>query len=398
MINEVLNSLCALPHRYSTSANEHRAAEYLRHKLDDLEIDAQLVPFVAPTTFSWIYLILYLGFLISVVTGIQHPVVALAIALFFAVLFYGEQTTRFSPLSQWVPEGLSHNVIGKIPGRNNPRNTLILCAHYDTSKTALIFHPGFVAGLRRAFFISLIMIGLIIVGNAARIAVTGQALRIINWAMAVPGVYMGVMCLGMIEREARGVPVNGAADNASGVATVMELAKRVKEKGGLSGWDVTVLLTGSEEVGLAGMSHFMRENGKRLDPAATAFINFDNMGGGKLTVVREEGMLKGLPADPELLRTAEGLIASDPRFADIDIRAFRALTLDSLVPNARGHRVLSLMGLNKAGVPTPWHWHNDTLEHLDKDMVRLAAEFGWELVNRLETGGNAEDGPREKPL
>jgi hypothetical protein len=397
MIDEVLNSLCALPNRSSTSANEHRAAEYLRHKLDDLKIEAQTVPFVAPTTFSWIYFILYLGFLVSVVLGYYHPAAALAVALFFAVLFYGEQTTRFSPLSKWVPSGLSHNVVGRIPGRNNPRGTLVLSAHYDTSKTALIFHPGFTAGLRRAFYISLVMIVLIIIGNAARIAAPVPAIRIINWIMAAPLVYMGIMCLGMLEREARGKPVNGAADNASGVAAVMQLAKRVKEKGGLAGWDVTVLLTGSEEVGLAGMAHFIRENGKKLDPASTAFLNFDNMGGGRLTVVREEGMLRGLAADPELLRTAEALIASDPRFSNMDVRGFRALTLDSLVPNARGYRVLSLMGLNEAGVPTPWHWHNDTLENLDKDMVRLAADFGWELAGRLETAGNG-DGSREKPV
>lgn len=386
MIDEVLNSLCALPHRYSTSANERRAAEYLKQKLDDLQIDSSLAPFVAPTTFSWIYFILYFGFLVSALAGIYHPIAALVMGLFFAALFYGEQTTLFTPLSQWVPEGLSHNVIGKIPGRNNPKTALVLCAHYDTSKTALIFHPQFAAGLRRAFLISLGMIALIVIGNVARIAAPSHLLRPINWAMAVPAAYMALMCLGMIEREARGVPVNGAADNASGVAAVMELARRVKQAGGLEGFDAIALFTGSEEVGMAGMTHFIRENEKKLREANAVFINFDNVGGGSLTVVRSEGMLHKLPADPELLRIAAELIGADPRFGGIGVRAFHALTLDSLVPNARGFSVLSLMGLNPSGVPAPWHWFNDTMENLDKDMVRTAADFGWEIINRLAPG------------
>jgi len=387
MIDEVLSSLCALPHRYSTSPNEHRAAEYLRQKLSEMGVEAHQVPFVAPTTFSWIYFILYLGFLLAVLAGHYHPLIGFLTAILFSVLFYGEQTTRFSPLSDWVPEGLSHNVIGKVSANGNGGKTLILVAHYDTSKTAMAFHPKSVKNLRATYLISLAMIGLIVLGSAARLFTPAAVDNVIKWVLVAPGVYMAIMCLLMLEREARGQPVNGAADNASGVAVVMELARRIKDKGGFPGWEVIVLLTGSEEVGMAGMAHFMEENIKRLDPAETVFLNFDNLGGGKLHYVHSEGMLLSLPADPELLKIADQAAGSDPKFSEVGGRGFNALMLDTLVPNARGYRVLSLMGMNEHGVPAPWHWFDDTLENMDRDMPRLAADFGWEIINRLAAQG-----------
>jgi hypothetical protein len=388
MIDEVLSSLCALPHRYSTSPNEHRAAEYLRQKLSELGVEAHQDPFVAPTTFSWIYFILYLGFLLAVVSGPYNQVIGLLFAVGFAVLFYGEQTSKFSALSRWVPGGLSHNVTGRVPARGDGSRKLVLVAHYDTSKTSLMFHPSTVKNFRVSFMVSLVMIGLILAGSLARFFSPAAVDRVINWALIAPGAYMAISCLLMVEREVRGVPVNGAADNASGVAVVIELVKRIKEQGGLSGYEVIALLTGSEEVGLTGMAHFISGNGRDLDPETTVFLNFDNLGGGRLHFIRAEGMLWSLPADPELLKIAEETAKNDPRFSEVTGAEFRTLTLDSLVPASRGFRVLSLMGLNEHMVPTPWHWFDDTLENMDRDMPRLAADFGWEIINRLVSGKN----------
>jgi len=383
MIDDVLSSLSALPHRLSTTPSERRAAEYLREKLSRLSLEAEVEPLVAPTTFSWIYFLLYLGFLLAVAVGFYHPYVGFPVALLTAFLFIGEQTTLYTPLSNWVPQGLSHNVSARIPAAGKLANTLCLVAHYDTSKTALIFHPRGVKGLRSAFLVSLAMIALILAGTLALIFLPGLAAKIVKWALFVPAAYMGIMCLGMLERELRGVPVNGASDNATGVAIVIELARRIKEQGGLRGWEVIVLLTGSEEVGLAGMAHFLREKAELLDRPRTVFLNFDNVGGGRVNYVRAEGMLYHLGGDPVLLSIADELTRVDPRFRDVRSRVFDALTLDTLVPAARGYRVLTIMGLNEDGVPYPWHWFNDTLENVDRSVTRLAAEFGWELISRL---------------
>lgn len=383
MIPEVLSSLSALPHRYSTSDNEHRAADYLLEKLQEMGIEARLDPFVARTTFSTVYFILYLGFLAAAVIGAYYPLAGLALAVVTAVYFYGEQTTAFSPLSKWVPQGLSHNVVGRIPGKGRRKKQLFLIAHYDSSKTALIFHPRMAAGLRRATLFGMMMMALILAGSAARPFLPEHYREMLKWVLAFPAGYMAFLCLGMLEREVRGKPVNGANDNASGVAVVMELAKRVKGMGGFPGCDLTVLLTGAEETGMSGMFHFVRTQAGRLDPAESVFLNFDAVGSGGLCYIEREGMLRSVHADPGLLETAALAAASQERFSGITGRTFNALVCDSLVLSSRGYKVLCIQALTDAGVPHPWHWPNDIMENLDVDTVKLAAEFGWELTQRL---------------
>lgn len=68
---------------------------------------------------------------------------------------------------------------------------------------------------------------------------------------------------------------NGAADNASGVAMMLELARRLKA-GPPLGRDIYVLATSSEEAGLLGARAFVRNAPVPLDRIVAAF-NFDMM-------------------------------------------------------------------------------------------------------------------------
>lgn len=68
---------------------------------------------------------------------------------------------------------------------------------------------------------------------------------------------------------------NGAADNASGVAMMLELARRLKA-GPPLGRDVYVLATSAEEAGLLGARAFVRNTPVPLDGIVAAF-NFDMM-------------------------------------------------------------------------------------------------------------------------
>jgi len=384
-MDDILESLSALPHRYSTSKNEHRAAEYLRQKLEGMGLETHLEPFVARTSFSTVYFIIYFIFLLSVGIGHYNEIVATILALAASFLFFGEQTTKSSFLSQWVPEDLSHNVVAKIPGRGMPKGRLVLVAHYDTSKTGLLFHPRMAAGIKRAFIVSVVMVGIILAGSIARHFISGQPERILGYAMLIPGAYMLFLCLGMFERELRGRPVNGANDNASGVAVVMELAKRITEREGLQGLETTVLLTGSEEVGMAGMVRFLSEREKRLDRNNTVFLNFDSVGGGELGFLESDGMLISYPADPGLLSMARKIAKNDDRYSDIRAKSVNALPCDSLPAAARGYRTLTLSGSDERGVPSNWHWHDDVLDNVDRSVMEKAADFGWSLVEKLET-------------
>jgi hypothetical protein len=100
---------------------------------------------------------------------------------------------------------------------------------------------------------------------------------------------------------------NGADDNASGVAGMLELARMLKEEGP-GGSDYLFVAFSGEELGLYGSKHFV--NSPLFDTAKVSYmINFDMIG--RLDTVKNALVVDGANASPafsvlESLATAEG--------------------------------------------------------------------------------------------
>jgi len=385
MLKKTLEDLCAFGHRATTTENERKAAQYLSQSLSGLGYSAALEEFRSPATFSWTYFVIYLALAISIPLYIYLPLPGLIIFLAALLLFLGEQTTLFSPLTETVfATGTSQNVVAAPAAAEKKRHTLWLVAHYDTSKTSLAFSPKSRPLLKPLFFFSLILLAgcfaVILFCFATELA-QRLPLKIFLWFSGVYFFYMAAM---MLERELRGVPVQGAADNASGVAVVMELAKRLSRKP-LSNTNLRILLTGAEEVEMVGMMHFMKKRRQELSRESDWFINFDSIGQGRLCWVTKEGMIRPLSGSERLIKLAEELARKD-QFKSITGCPFTTLTLDTLVPRARGFQVLSFMALSAKGFPAPWHWFDDTIEKVELDKLALAADFAEELARAFDRG------------
>lgn len=384
MLKQTLEDLCAFGHRLTTTANERKAAEYLSACLEKLGYETTLEEFPSPRTFSWTYFVLYLGFAVSIPMVIYLPEVSLVLFLLTLILFLGEQTTLFSPLTEIVfARGRSQNVMGQPPGQKaQGTKRLWLVAHYDSSKTSLAFSPASVPLLRPLFFFSLLLLAMaffiLLVGFRADWI---QRLPLKVW-LFFSGTYFFYMAMMMLERELRGVPVMGAADNASGAAVVMELAKRLAQKPPAN-IDYRVLFTGAEEVEMVGMGHFLKKHKRELALDKDYFLNFDSLGEGRLCWITKEGMIRPLAGSAELIGMASDL-AQEEKFRAITGCPFTALTLDTLVPRARGFQVLSFMALTEKNFPKPWHWFDDTLERLDLNKLLLAVDFAEQLVRKFD--------------
>jgi len=390
MLKKTLEELCAFGDRSTTTEKERKAAEYLKVSLEKLGFSAQLEQFKSPSTFSWTYLTIYLGFAVSIPLSIFAPMAAIIIFTVTLVLFLGEQTTLFALLTTKIfASGKSQNVVGRPAtqpdaNKDGPRKTLWLVAHYDTSKTSLAFSPASVPLLRPLFFFSLILIA----GSFFTIFFsykTGLSEKLpikIFWYFC--GAYFFYMAIMMLEREVRGQPVQGAADNASGVAIVMELAKRFAAKN-LKTTSLRILFTGAEEVEMVGMFDFIKRHGAEISKSKDFFLNFDSIGDGSLCWITKEGMIRPLAGSKRLIKLCEEL-AQQEKFCTVSGRPYTALTLDTLVARSRGFEVLSFMALAERGFPAPWHWFDDTLERVDLNKLALAADFAEELINRFDRG------------
>jgi len=119
----------------------------------------------------------------------------------------------------------------------------------------------------------------------------------------------------------------------------------------------------------------------------TVFINIDNVGGGRLRYFLGEGMLLYQRYDPELIRLAEEL--SRRRGGEVKPLANWLLPTDGLLPAKRGFRALSFLALTDDNAIPNYHWHTDTIERVERDVVELTEQFVWECLRELEERSRA---------
>ncbi len=378
-IRDYLEELCRWDHRGSTTENERQAAEYIREQMVALGLDARLEHFVSHTSFSWVYMVIYGGFFIAGWMGWNYPFWGVLLCGLMLFLFYGECTSKWKAVARVLTKRPSQNVLG-ILRNESAKKRVVFVAHYDSSRSGLSFHPAMVGSFRSSFVTSIVM--MVLLTEALIIRSFGGGGGLLSLVRFVATAYMLLPIILLLHREIFGRYVQGAADNASGVAAMLGVAEKLVETPpeNLEAW---FLATGCEEVNLVGMAAFMNTHRYELSPDTTYFINFDNLGDGTLRYVTGEGMLTIYPSSPELVCIAEGL-ASEKEFAGVRPHVYRRAAFDALVASSRGYKVLTLIGLDEADNIAHWHWPTDTLENVDSSVTERAADFALGIISVLD--------------
>ena len=378
-IREYIEGLCRWGHRGSTTDNEKQAAEYIHEKMSALGLETKVEPFASHTTFSWVFLVIYGGFFLAGWIGWSYPFWGVALCALMLAFFYGECTSKWKALASIFPKKPSQNVLGVLRN-DNARKTLVFVAHYDSSKSGLSFHPAMVGSFRSSYIISVVM--MLVLTQTLIIRYFGGGGSLLLIARFISTAFMLIPAVLLLHREVFGQYVQGAADNASGVAAMLGVAEKLAENPPetMEAW---FLATGCEEVNLVGMSSFLQTHEYELGLGKTYFINFDNLGSGSLRYITGEGMLKVYPSSPELICIAEKL-ATESQFADVRPHVYRLASLDALVASSRGYKVLSLMGLGPADEIPHWHWPTDTIENVDVLLAEKAADFALGIVSAMD--------------
>jgi hypothetical protein len=138
---------------------------------------------------------------------------------------------------------------------------------------------------------------------------------------------------------ARGRPVPGASDNASGVAATLALVERWSREPP-PGCEVVALFPGCEEAGMGGMAAWLREEGAALDPSRTLVLGLDTLGAGDPVLAGTEG-----PLLPVRCREQDLAWASSP--AADDLAALDARGPLHRVPPADRHPGADRLGLGR---------------------------------------------------
>lgn len=366
-IREDVDHLAAMT-RDSAGPGERASAAWLAQRLEELgACDVGVEPYRYQGTYAWAHAL-------HVVAGLAGPPV---LALVAALSLELEVSGRNQWLRHLLPKGEGANVVARIPGRGEVRTTLVLVAHHDAARTGTVWRrelmeAGAARRLRRRTidpFVAPTTLALLLAAlprpRAARRI--GQALLTVALAALAD---IGT---------SRTVP--GASDNASGVAAVLELARRFAAEP-LDGVDVRVVLPGSEEAGMGGMRAFLQTH--HVDPASTFVLGLDTLGAGTPIVLTSEGGIA-----PHRYREQDVERVEDAaRAAGLPLpeRWRVGAWTDPILAVFAGLPAASVLSIGSKGIYPNYHRPSDVPEHVDwasvDACVALAAATAAELSAR----------------
>lgn len=295
-------------------------------------------------------------------------------------------------LRRVLPKQTTANVMAWA-GDPDAARTLVVVAHHDAAHTSIFFDPRLTAGMA---FRS---------GSGrddppqmpplmAPIAIAPALVALGSLLGARRTARLGALtCAGVIASFTeialrRTVP--GANDNLTGVATLLGLARALKERP-VRGLRVLLVSTGAEESLMEGMRAFAARHLTDMSPELTHVLCVDSVGSPYLVLAEGEGMLRMHLYD----ETFNELILACAEAAEVKaLRGFRVrLGTDGLVALRRGFPAAMLMSVDEHGAPSNYHWPTDTPERVDYarlgDVVRLCDR----VVRRLA----GEPGERLSP-
>jgi Peptidase family M28 len=382
-----IEALVACEGRWAGSEGERRAGEHLAGRLRSLARDVQLEPAVVHPDYPLTYVLHILLALVGGAVSTRRPKLGAAALSATIVSAFGDSNGRFHLLRRLTGRAVTHNVLSR--ERSGKAGTLVLLAHYDAAKTGWLFNPKALerrARLSRRIGIDIDLFepfvwslqGLLGVALLRAVGVKGRAL---NATRILPMLTLAAHLPLLFQiRASEAVP--GAADNASGVATVLRLADRYGRR--LRHFDVWVLFTGAEEGLMLGMREWVRRHRHELDPQRTIFLNIDEAGYGTVRYATSEGHDVARRNGPTLSDLCDE-IREEARAGGFEAQPMPELGLaDASLAARYGYKAIRIACLPEPTFAPEYHRPTDTPERLDAAALERAFEFCSQLIERID--------------
>uniref|UniRef100_A0A7V4WK91 M28 family peptidase n=1 Tax=Candidatus Caldatribacterium saccharofermentans TaxID=1454753 RepID=A0A7V4WK91_9BACT len=352
----ILQKIAEFGPRPSASEKEREFLLFLKDMLASFGLTTNLETFRAPATYTWAYLVFFLGLAQAGLLCVTAPVWAALSSLTLLVLLYFELAT-FPVVSLLFRTRTSANVLGK----HGEHPQVIILAHADSATPSIFFHPRFVVHPRLSL--------LLFISSACVITGVSVALAFVNvpplrFAALLPSLYLLFLASGHVHREFSMAPSPGGNDNGSGVAAALAIAQTLKAEG----IPFLIVLTGAEESGTWGALHLLARH--RTELLGKPIVNLDNIGIGTLTAATKEGMWRVYGAPQELLAEFQAM-----RLPYLAFQPYLGLSTDATPLLARGFKALTLIAFGEHGLPVNWHWYTDTAEAVDRENVKRVVDL-----------------------
>jgi hypothetical protein len=313
-MHEAYQNLTALIHAFgarpATTEPESRLREYLHRRLHERGLTVFEQPFRSVASLTPAWLTVSALFVASAVLGwLNAPAlwwVGAGCSLAAMAMFWGLVSGRWDAM-RLFPQRESANLIAVAPAQSEVRRRVVLMAHIDSQRAALMWHPRHVrafgrnfqlqAGVLMAHTLSALLLALSPLLGLAWLPVVARAIMTLGGLVALYG-------MGLLLHRERFLPwVQGANDNGSGTAALLTVLERLADAP-LPHTEVWGVFTGCEEVGRPnGAFAFEREYGHQLRDAE--FLIIDHIGLGEPRYLVVEAMLPRARAHPDMVRAME---------------------------------------------------------------------------------------------
>jgi peptidase M28-like protein len=282
-----------------------------------------------------------------------------------------------------LPSHPAYNTVGEV-GPPDAERVVVLVAHHDAAHSGLIFHPAIPAFAWRHYpqliennDTSPALMAPVIGGPALAAigSLTGStALR------RAGGIVSAGAAAAFADIASRKV-VPGANDNATGVVSLIALARALTEDP-LGDVRVMLVSTGSEESFMEGMRGFMRRHAPGLPHDRTFVLAVDTLGSPHLTAIRGEGMLRMRDYPKPALDLVDSVAE------ELDVWLFPNLRLrnatDGLIALKAGYTCACLGSVTDYKAPANYHWPSDIADNVNYDTFGDAVRLCEGIVRRLD--------------
>jgi acetylornithine deacetylase/succinyl-diaminopimelate desuccinylase-like protein len=353
--------------RRTTRVGEQSSAEWLAGQLESLGMEqVRLVSFRGHSTWAWANIA---HALIGLVAAWRGGSLGRGLALGAIVSYELDYTARSQWLRRLLPAATGTSVAARLPARAQSKRTLVLVAHHDAAHCGLIWNPRALAFSRWV---------------ARRTGTTPSYANPIYLALSaiasgrkrsrLAGAGLLGLGIGLALQAARSETAPGANDNASGVAAVLELVRRLASERP-DDLELRIFFPGGEEVGVAGMTAWARTEAQNLDPASTLVLNLDALGGGEPVVVKRESWTARYPSeDLDLVDRAADSTAL-PRPARVGL----AVNTDAMVASHLGLPAVSMLSM-RDGTMGRFHQPDDSPENVDWESVEKCLQLANAVI------------------
>jgi len=242
--------------RPSASAQEEGAARYLDNFFRERGLESRVISFRSVRTFSLTYAVYYAVSIAAVLLFTRWPAAAVLLAS-LNLLFFVAEINTFHITGALLTRWRSHNTVARLGAASTVKRTVIFSAHLDSSRSGVLFSPPLVFMFRHIFLGGLMSFVLIPCLLAAGLIFDHP----IFWVFSLfPAFFLLTGILLLLQREIFGSYTAGANDNASAVAVLGGLADYFAKNPAYN-CELYFVGTGSEESGIIGMTHFVK-NGR----------------------------------------------------------------------------------------------------------------------------------------